>query len=457
VRNKKAIWPLLLICTLLAASVIVFQTSVRKAHLFTLGLLPGETTVAPPWSSGVPTLEALDQVTQDAASEQGNGAVPNGWGSQKDRIVRTSGGDLFMVFIGDGTDYTDRIWHLMHLAPQGRSWVQVAEGNAGQEPVNMLVGPHDVLHVFTWPGTNGKLVQYMSKDLGRTLVTETIAGAWESDQGYAGCGINANGDMAVVQTGADVPGIFRWAYYSAATGRWSYHENTLNIRHTYTYVFPGYHNDLTLVAMRDALRPELGYPSVSGFNYIFNALSYYYIADVNAPTLQARQIVEVPPGNDDLVDITYLTDAYMDTQGRTHVLYNNYYAGETYHAILAHGNLIKNVPLTGIDSTRKARITQDMQGHFYIIATSSAGDRLNIYPGTAQDTDGTQLQAPIRLDISAHPTCNDYDLCHSPTFTVPRVGVALSNTIDGVYGNYGAEIHFRVNLHGPGDGHRNDA
>ncbi|BCL78394.1 hypothetical protein ccbrp13_08590 [Ktedonobacteria bacterium brp13] len=89
-------------------------------------------------------------------------------------------------------------------------------------------------------------------------------------------------------------------------------------------------------------------------------------------------------------------------------------------------------------------------GHFYILATSASGLSINLYPGTAQDTDGTQLQSPVSLDISKYPTCDDYDLCNNPTLTVPRAGDALSNTIDGVYGNYGAEIHFRINLRSKG-------
>jgi len=405
-----------------------------------------------PTSPGLPALDALDRVTGQAASEQDQGQdyIPNGWGSHKNRIVRTSGGDLFTVFVGDGAASTDRTWHMMHQAPGSSSWVEMASGDAGQEPINILVGPHDELYIFTWPGTKGQLMEYESTDLGQHFISSQIDGTWDTSQGYTGSGINAVGDIVVVQTGHDVPGIFRWAYYSPASGKWSYHENTLDVRHTYTYVFPGYNNDLTLVAMRDALRSELGYPSVPNFNYIFNEISYYYIANVNQPVLQSVQVAEVPPGADNEVDITYLTDVYMDTQGRTHVLYTNYYAGETYHAIVDHGILIKNVPVTGIDSTHKARIIQDALGHFYILATSASGLSINLYPGIAQDTDGTQLQSPVSLDISKYPTCDDYDLCNNPTLTVPRAGDALSNTIDGVYGNYGAEIHFRINLRSNG-------
>ena len=445
VRNKKVIWFSFILIALIVASVIVYiEYDSNAASRLT-------TVVSTP--PGVPVLDALDMVTGQAASEQTNGlAVPNGWGSFKNRIVRTSGGDLFTVYVGDGASYQDRIWHVMHQAPGSNTWVEMASGDAGEEPINILVGPHDELYVFAWPGTKGRLMEYESTDLGRHFTSSEIAGNWDIHQGYTGCGINAAGDIVVVQTAQDIPGIFRWVYYAPASGKWSYHESRLNVRHTYTYVFPGYHNDLTLVAMRDATRSELGYAdgSSDGSSYLFNEISYYYIPDINKSTIQEIPqeipVVEEPPNGDSSADVTYLTDAYMDTQGRTHILYNDFYKGSTYHAIIDGGKLVKNVPVPDIDSTHKARIIQDASGHFYILATSASGLSINLYPGIAQDTDGTQLQSPVSLDISKYPTCDDYDLCNNPTLTVPRAGDALSNTIDGVYGNYGAEIHFRINL-----------
>jgi len=99
-----------------------------------------------------------------------------------------------------------------------------------------------------------------------------------------------------------------------------------------------------------------------------------------------------------------------------------------------------------IDYGDKARIFQDALGHYYIISTSQDGNTLNIYQGTASDTDGTQLMAPVKLDIGQYPGCEDYDFCHSPNLTIQRSGHALSNYIDGVYGNHTKEIYFRVTL-----------
>jgi hypothetical protein len=71
--------------------------------------------------------------------------------------------------------------------------------------------------------------------------------------------------------------------------------------------------------------------------------------------------------------------------------------------------------------------------------------KLEIYPATAQDTDGTQFGAPVALNNSI-AGYNDHDNCLSPTFTVPRSGNAISDTIDGIYGNFGQVISFQVKL-----------
>ncbi len=402
-------------------------------------------------SPGHPRLERLEQVTDQAFGQEDN-YVPNSWGVQKNRVVRTTSGDIFTAYISEGSGSGNRQWHLMHRPPDG-GWQEIKSGNAGEEPINILRGSHDEIHLFSWPGDKGVLNHFVSTDLGKTFQEENIPGKWISqDQGYAGSGTNAKGDIVIFQTGNDKPGVFVWSYYNPDTQKWQFHTSTIDYRYTYAFFLPGDNNDLTITAMRDVHRQLLNYPASPGgqFDYIFNAIKYFYIRDVTQenPPLVQKVITQVPPQNDTDHDITYIVDTYIDTFGRVHILYDNQYDG-AHHAILANGQLVKDVR-QNIDYEVKMRITQDSQGHFYIISTSQDGNTLNVYPGTADDTDGTQLEPPTKLNISQFPGCGDYDFCHLPTFTVPRNGHPLSDIIDGTYGNHNKEIYFRINLRGNG-------
>ncbi|GCF11950.1 hypothetical protein KDI_55140 [Dictyobacter arantiisoli] len=402
-------------------------------------------TITPIPTSGTPTLTQLDQITHGAFGADNN-YVPNSWGVQKNRVIRTSNGDVFTTYISAGAGNTDRRWHLMRKTPTG-NWQKLQSGDAGQEPINILRGPHDEIYLFTWPGTAGILNQISSSDGGRSFQTRQIPGEWIADQGYSGSTIDAQGNMVIFQTGYNVPGVFYWSYYDAASQQWTFHTTTINYRYTYAFFFLGPKHDLTITAMRDVLRPELGYPSSTGFNYIFNAIKYFYIPNIDDPaTIQDLNVAEVQPQNNSDYDITYLMDSYIDTYGRTHILYNNLYNG-THHVVIANGKIIKDVILN-IDYRTKARITQDAASHFYIISTSGDGKTLNVYPGADNDTDGTQLAAPTHLDISQFPACTDDDFCHEPTFTIPRAGNPNSDILDGTYGAYTREIYFQINLHG---------
>lgn len=407
----------------------------------------GQLTTIQPTAPGVPSLDGLDQVTDQAYGNEGD-YVPNSWGVHKQRIIRTTSGDLFTVFISLVGNKQNLIWHLMHKSPNSAGWNDIKQGNAGSEPINIIRGPHDEIHLFTWPGTRQEAHHLVSTNLGQSFSDEILNGQWADDQGYSGASINQKGDIVFFQTGYDVPGIFYWTYYSPITNRWTFHTSQMDYRHTYAFFFPGYNNDLTMVAMRDVLRPLLNYPDASDFNYIFNEIRYFYIGNVTNPSMQQLPLTEVQPQNNNDFDVTYLTDAYMDTQGRTHIIYSNQYDG-VHHVIVDHGSITKNVILN-VTAPNKVRIIQDAAGHFYLISMDDQGQNINIYPGSAQDTDGTKLNALIQLNISRFPGCTDDDFCHSPTFNVPRGGNPLSNYLDGVYGNHGNEYHFRINLRSNG-------
>lgn len=402
-------------------------------------------------SAGKPSLQKLELVT-DQAYGTGNQYVPNSWGAQKDRIIRNAKGDLFMTYISAGTGLNDREWHLMHKSPNG-PWRDIDVGHAGSEPVNIVLGEDDSIHLFAWPGTQGRLLHIFSTDNGQTFHQEWIAGKWtqNQEQGYSSVGVNGNGDMVLIQTGPDKPGIFNWVYYSSRTNLWTFHSNTLDFRYTYAFLFPGYDNDLSIIATRDVKRDLLGFPEApQGNQLISNEVKYFHFGNVTQkqPQLVQTLIKEVQPKDPNDTsdhDILYVTDSYVDTSGRLHVLYLNEYDGP-HQAIIENGKLTKDVQMHNVNFDQKMRMTQDTQGHFYIITMSEQGNAINIYPGAANDTDGTQLGPVTQLDISQFPGCTDYDFCHSPTFTVPRSGNDLSDTIDGVYGNFNKEVYFRIDL-----------
>ena len=408
---------------------------------------------------GKPVLQTLERVTDQAFGQDDN-YVPNSWGVQKNRFIRTSTGDLFTVYNTEGSDSSNRTWHLVHKAPGG-SWQEIQSGNAGTEPINILRGANDEIHLFAWPGTAGKLQHIYSTDLGKTFQTEPLSGGWNTDheQGYSGSGTNASGAIVFFQTGADKPGVFNWTYYNPETRKWTFHKNTLDYRYTYAFFMPGPQNDLTIVAMRDVKRQELGYQqaSKSDFDYVFDQVKYFHINDATTsqidPSMTQTLVKQVTPQNRDDYDLTYLTDSYIDTAGRTHILYNNQYDGP-HQAIVENGKVVKDVKIPNISNAagQKMRITQDSLGHFYILTIDDDGS-LIVDTAKADDTDGTNMGTITKFNVGDNTSCNDNDdFCHSPTFTVPRNGHHLTDVIDGTYGNKGKEIYFRVNLRSNGGG-----
>lgn len=451
IRRKSAIILIASVLSLVAIVVLaVYLWDVKSAPEDVSGHIFATPKASQP---GKPALIKLELVTDQAFGSEDQ-YVPNSWGAHKDRIVRTARGDLFMTYISQGDGLNDRQWHLMHKAPNA-SWQEIKSGNAGAEPINIVLGKNDSIHLFAWPQTAGKLQHLYSTDNGKTFSSEWLAGTWQQgqEQGYSSVGVNDRGDMVLIQTAQDKPGTFFWTYYSSETNKWTFHQNTLDLRYTYAFLFPGYHNDLSIVATRDIQRHFLNLPqSQDGNPWIFNEVKYFHIDDITPKTPHIDQVLvkEVKPKDPNDTndrDLTYVTDSYIDTAGRMHILYLNEYDGP-HQAILENGKIIKDVLMPNVSYGQKVRITQDTQGHFYLISVDEQGTHLNIYPGASDDTDGTIIEPATRIDISHFPGCSDYDFCHSPTFTVPRNGHALSDIIDGVYGNFNKEVYFRINLRG---------
>ncbi len=183
------------------------------------------------------------------------------------------GGDIFAAYVAAGNGGNDKHYVLMHRAPNG-GWTQITQGDGGYEPINILRGPHDEIHLFAWPSANGTLQHIESTDLGRTFTTTTIPGSWDSSQGYTGSGADALGDMVVVQTDGYQPGHFFWAYYSHSTNQWQFHDSQIDYRYTYGYYIPGTNGDLTITGVRDVPSTVVGGSDPN--SYVFDIIKYFH-------------------------------------------------------------------------------------------------------------------------------------------------------------------------------------
>jgi hypothetical protein len=409
----------------------------------------GTTVVTPTTGNGQPTLVQQALIT-DQAFGDGKTSVPNGWGVHKSRIVRASTGDLFTSYISAGSGSRDRQFHVMHLSPGAASWQDIKDGDAGTEPVNLVLGQQESLHLFAWPGTQGPLQHLVSTDLGKTWTSEPLAGQWGTDQGYATASSNTQGDLVVLLSGNEQPGTFLWSYYDHQSRQWQFHSTQIDqYRYTYAFVFPGTNHDLTIVAMRDVRRETLGYPAAPAgqFDYVFDAIKVFSIPDVRNPQPTSILVTQVLPQRTTDADLAYLTDSYQDTQGRIHVLYNHLYDGP-HHAIVAGGKVQSDVKLnlaTGLFT--KMRLLQDAEGRFYLTTLDTNGN-LDVFPQAPNDTDGMQLAPMVQLDLGQLRGCSDADFCLAPTFTVARSGHVLSDVIDGVYGHFTNMSYVRITLTG---------
>jgi hypothetical protein len=77
-------------------------------------------------SNSTPTLDRLELITNRAATGDGG----NSWSNHKNRVIRTSTGDIFAAYVAAGNGGNDKQYVLMHRAPNG-GWTQVTQGDGG--------------------------------------------------------------------------------------------------------------------------------------------------------------------------------------------------------------------------------------------------------------------------------------------------------------------------------------
>ncbi len=375
----------------------------------------------------VPAVERLEIVTASAVTGDGG----NAWGPHKTRLVRTSAGRLFTAYMTAGSGSFARQWNLAER--NGTGWQTVATGTAGKDPVNLLVGSDDRLHIVGWPGGLPKL--WSSTDSGAgllKLVSESVPGSWvKTDWPYAAATISPADDLYVLQSLGQQPGELRWARFSASTNNWSFHRTLLDHGYRYAYLFGEAAGQLSLVAGRDVTWATLSYMQPGTFNYVFNAIKYWRTPDAAVQSLTELLVDEEAPNATFRFVESFQRDAYLDTYGRTHVLYtvvgpSTAGVEQTRHAIIKAGAVIKDVAAPSGLGTR-ARIIQDTVGRFYLMSGwDNNGGEIRIYP--ADSVDGTQLGQLVTLNVSPYQV-----RFPGLMLAAPRTGTALADYVDAMF------------------------
>ncbi len=388
-----------------------------------------------------PQLEVsrLEVITRHAAT--GDGA--NNWGSHKTRIVRTADG-VFTAYTIPGPNennaYTRR-WQLVWQRASN-DWVLVAEGIAGREPVNLLVGPDDTLYIVGWPNRKGTLWSGKFRN-GRVRFTKTlIPDVSETGGSYAAAGISPAGHICVFSNKGFDPAETLWACYLPGKDKW--YTDTLNVeyRHVYAYVFPQSDGGLSVVATRDVLWSSLGYTKPDrAFGYVFNAYTYWHSDRLNKEELQVVEFrQEKPTKRYPNVSLDAQNDVYLDDQQRMHIIYwrrgpSTEGKTEVRHRLLnADGKLVDDV-LIPAEAGRYCRIFQDANANFYLICSAGL-----IYPA---GKNGLSLGKPTKINLSNFPV--EYSGFH---LSVPRTGTQPSNQIDVVFPTRNGRlwVYFRITM-----------
>ena len=406
-------------------------------------------TEAPP--SPVPTVtethkefrihqSAIEMVSNNTATGDGG----NIWGGHQTRIVHTQDG-IFTAYTVEGDGYISREWRLAQRQSDN-SWKVIANGVSGREPVNLLTSPDGTLHVMGWPKGVGTIWSGKPQNSSITMSDEIIPNLPQGDWPYSSAGIDASGNLCVLASngGEQVGGEFYWSCYLASTKKWISQISSLDYRYCYTYLFPTQNGHLSLVSTRDVRWSALGYQQPAGaFDYAFNAFGYWRTNNIlTEPIEQLNYSEETPTQQFPNAFLNAQMDAYLDTQGRMHILYwqmgqTTNGASRSMHRIISDsGNVLFDEEIPK-EAGYFTRIFQDKQEQFYLLGSSGL-----LFP---MDQNGEKVKAPIKLDLEG------YEVEYSGFgLSVPRTGTPLSNTMDVVFpsGNETQWLYFQLEFSG---------
>ncbi len=431
--------------------------------------------------AAAPTLVQQDLITSKASS------VPsaNAWGANADRLVRTRNGDLYTTYVTKGPDSEHFHW-VLAKRPAGRSrWKVVTSGVTAHEPGNppvVLVSPSGTVFVVTispWNSAGRGAPEIWSSATGRQTI---VRGHWltgkaivEAGSLYPAASIDSHGDSFIWENvpcpyfrylngtrihckSVDVPGTVDWGYRRAGSSVWHAEQLVSAYRYAYDFLLPQGLSDLRVVGTRDILQApfEAPYACPNGTHYCFDQTVQMQWTNLNRPptsVIVGRAATSARGYKGD--HRASAEDAYVDTEGRTHILVSVSDAGthgdyENDQLVIGAGGAVEDVVYGSVPYPNLSRIVQDLDGRFWIYSVGPNlvnHRRCDVFiagavPGS---TDGTVLDPATVIPLASRYNCSgetrNYDVS-------TRSGTARANYIDGVVAtNGGADwVHYRIAL-----------
>lgn len=384
-----------------------------------------------------PRVTTVEVVTADAAVGDGG----NAWGGHHCRIVRTRDG-VFTAYTVAGKSDLSRQWKLA-WRHEGK-WQVAASGLAGREPVNLLASPDGTLHVIAWPEARARLWSGKPRDGSLLMTDESIPGLNEDHWAYGSAAISPAGEIFVLSSEGDKPGLFRIAKREAVSAAWETLGLAASYRHCYTYLLPGAGGSLSLVSTRDVKWETLGYVKPFDENdYVLNGFGLWHSYDMkNAEPRLIASVEEKPTRRHAAVLCTAQIDAYLDNKERIHVLYTRRGPAtegesELRHALFTNeGRRLQDDRVPWSAGTF-ARVFQDDDSVFYLLGSDGV-----IFQG---DREGISFRNKTRLSFGGHQV--EYA---GFSIAAPRTGSAPGGVMDVVFPSGGGArwIYLQIALHG---------
>jgi len=222
-------------------------------------------------------------------------------------------------------------------------------------------------------------------------------------------------------SGGDAPGYFAWVRFDLAARRWADEAVVAELayRHCYNYGFADGRGGVAIVSERDVRIEAVGVSPTDpgrdpGTKYVWDELRLFQIPDLARPDHRAFDIeaavYDKTAGLYPSVQNNFGGDAFLDAQGRLHVLYrstdnNRTKGGFNRHAVLGADGPVTSNDLLPFQDSASMRMFQSTAGRHGIAAVPYAQPaRVQVWG--AVDAEGLryELLAEKRLGDAITPT-----------------------------------------------------
>lgn len=426
--------------------------------------------------AAAPRLLEVDLVSGNASS------VPsaNGWGAHGDRVVRTPGGDLYTTYVTTGRDADHFGWVLAKRRAGSLRWSTVASGATAHQPRNppqvlLAGGVVYVIAISPWDSA-AKGAPEIWDSTSRT--TTVIPGHWLTDEDmlragalYPSAGVDATGNLYVWEDvpcpsftsaggqtvhcqSTNVPGTYLWAYRSAMDGTWHSRQVQSPARQTYNFLLARSPMELRVLGTRDIAQSEAPHTCRNGSGYCFDQtlLARWTAPDILPSSITIARAARDAPGYEGDHRAS-AEDAYVDSDGRTHVLVSLIDATtngtwENHHLVIDPNGAVSDTQYQ-VPYSNTSRIVQDSRGRFWIFSVGPYLDGHHcaafIAGSGPGDTSATSLGPLSVLSFGGSYDCSSVER----NFAVaPRSGTSRADYLDGVVETNGGRdwVHYRISL-----------